>query len=157
MQSDDKLKQSEHDHKVLSTRMYELQELSANQKLQVANLKAELSASNKALARLQSRFQRLKTSPLGLRSIGRPWKDLADLSQNGGHAKACHRAIRTMLASATVTKLQKQNAAEGKSRRRMAGDTTKQIENSKVLGRLLTQTEVSSMLESTPKLSLIGV
>lgn len=47
----------------------------------------------------------------------RPRKDLAELSQKGGHAKAIRRLALSVIAPAMVKRLQQENAA-GVSRRR---------------------------------------
>lgn len=103
----------------------------------IDSLQAELSLTKKTLATLQRTLHRIVKTPQGFRQQVRPRKDLIDLSPKGGHAKTQRRLARSIIAPATVKKLQKENAAKGVSRRRMHGDKDSQTQNGRAFASIL--------------------
>lgn len=132
-----------------------IQLLDQSRTAEIATLKLEHDGTLRSLSKLQSKWERLRSTPYGYRKQVRKRRDLSMLSQTGGQAKAMRRLARSILAPTSVQEIQTSNALNQK-KQRLYGTKEQQIESGKLLAKILSKTEVKSMLE-TPALKSVGI
>jgi hypothetical protein len=133
----------------------EIESLRENYEDKINSLKSDLKRTIATLRRREQRLQNLTKTPYGYRTTIRMKKDLSCLASTGGQAKRRLRLLRSVIAPTTTNHVQTVNQETG-SRQRLRGDKMVQIQTGKVLASLLSETEVTSMCESS-KLSAVGI
>jgi hypothetical protein len=117
-------------------------------------LQAEFQNTKNILNKLHKKYGRMKLTPSGYRTQIRARKDLQNLSQFSGHAKAQRRLTRSIIAPATVKRIQEENAANH-TRKRLRGSEESQKESGLLMGNIWSKTELLSMLKS-PTMQSMG-
>lgn len=133
----------------------EIESLRESYEDKINSLKSDLKRTTATLRRREQRLQNLTKTPYGYRTTIRMKKDLSCLASTGGQAKRRLRLLRSVIAPTTTNHVQTVNQETG-SRQRLRGDKMVQIQTGKVLASLLSETEVTSMCESS-KLSAVGI
>jgi hypothetical protein len=129
----------------------ELQESHASQ---LGALQQDIVRTTAALKRLSNKLEGMRKTPWGYRSQTRKRRDLGELSQSGGHAKAQRRILRSIVGAQTTSSIQEHNATEGRTSR-LHGDTHAQMQTGRVFGSFMSRVEVETMLQS-PRLNMVG-
>ena len=106
-----------------------------------------LQKATRSISILEKKCEQFESKQLGQVQKCRARKDLHELSQSGGHAKNQRRLARSIIAEATIQRIQKRNTQTG-LKQRLCGFEEIQVQLGKVLATILSKKEVSTMLES---------
>lgn len=121
---------------------------------ELERVKRDFDQTSKALAVLERKWQKVQSTPYGYRKQSRARRDLHNLSQSGGHAKAQRRLARSIVAPATVRAVQEGNVVN-QTKQRLCGSLETQLESGKVFASIMSKREVSTMLQM-PAMESIG-
>lgn len=111
--------------------------------------------AKKELLQLQRKQHRVKLTPYDYRQQVCARKNLHELVQLGGHAKAQRQLARSIVASATVKQVHVDNATNNR-KRQLCGSIESQVKSRKIFAHILSRKEVSIAL-STPSFESVGM